>query len=186
MFPEYLGASWEALALVAVGTAGVYLALIVFSRAAGLRSFAQMTNFDMAATVAFGSIVATTATSTKVSLLQGVVALAVLFTVQGLVARVRRLRAGEWAADNGPLLLMSGTQVLSDNLAKAQMTRDDLRSKLRLAGVTRTEQVGAVVLESTGTVSVLTEGPEGPSIEPDLLSTVRGAERLASGAVSGT
>ncbi len=181
MFPSGLVAPWETLALVAVGTVGIYLTLIVFSRIAGLRSFAQMTNFDMAATVAFGSIIATTATSTSTSLLQGVVALAVLFTVQALIAQVRRRGVGERTADNRPLLLMSGAQVLSDNLARAQMTHNDLRSKLRLAGVTRIAQIRAVVLETTGEVSVLAADPENPPIDLDLFSSVEGWEWLADG-----
>lgn len=59
------------------------------------------------------------------------------------------------------------------------MTRDDLRSKLRLAGVSRIERVRAVVLESTGEVSVLTDDPEGRSIDMDLFKNVRGYECLA-------
>ena len=181
MFPEDLTASWETLLVVVVGTVGIYLALVMFSRAAGLRSFAQMTNFDMAATIAFGSIVATTAASTSTSLLQGVVALAVLFAAQSLIARLRRRKPVANAVDGGPLLLMSGTQVLRDNLARAQMTRNDLRSKLRLAGVTRFEQVCAVVLEATGEVSVLTAEPGDPPLDLDLMLSVEGREQLTSG-----
>lgn len=164
--------------LVAISAACVYLALVLFSRLAGLRSFAQMTNFDLAATVAFGSITATTAVSTKTSLVQGALALAVLFVMQGVMAQLRRYRAAQAAVDSHPLLLMSGSHVLPGNLARAQMTRNDLRSKLRLAGVTRFEQVGAVVLEATGEVSVLTQEPGGPAIDPDLFQRVQGREML--------
>lgn len=178
MFPdlpapwEALAPPWQTLALVAVSTTGVYLALIAFSRLAGLRSFAEMTNFDMAATVAFGSITATTAVTKSTSLLQGVVALGVLFAVQFVLAQLRRRRAGEMTLDSAPLLLMDGERVLEENLDTAQMTRSDLRAKLRLAGVTRYEQVGKVVLETTGTVSVVRADP---SMEPDLFASVRGS-----------
>lgn len=180
MFPGGLSASWETIGLVVASTVGAYLALVMFSRVAGLRSFAQMTNFDMAATVAFGSMVATTAVSTTVSLLQGAIGLVVLFVTQALIAQVRTRRLGMDGVDSRPRLLMSGTQILSDSLSRAQMTRDDLRAKLRLAGVTRYEQVAAVVLESTGEVSVLKVKPDGPHIDPDLLSRVEGRRWLAS------
>lgn len=175
-----LGTTWSTIALVVISTIGVYLALILFSRIAGLRSFAQMTNFDLAATIIFGSMSATTAVSTSTSLLQGVVALAVLFAVQALIAYLRRRQLVARAVDNRPLLLMDGTEVLTENLARARMTDDDLRSKLRGAGVVRAEQVAAVVLETTGTVSVLTVDEEGRSLDPALLESVRGAERLRS------
>ncbi|SNR74760.1 Protein of unknown function [Haloechinothrix alba] len=180
MFPEDLGSSFEPLAVVAVSSLAIYLALIAYSRLAGLRSFAQMTNFDLAATVAFGSITATTAVSTNTSLLQGLLALGVLFAVQALIARMRRYRPVEHAVDNRPMLLMCGSEVLAHNLAKAQMTRDDLNSKLRLAGVTRVEQVRAVVLEATGEVSVLTEVPDGRTLEPELFAGIAGEEWLTS------
>lgn len=180
MFPAELGASWGSLALVVVSTVGAYVAMIVFSRITGLRSFAQMTNFDIAATVMFGSIAATTAVTRSTPLLQGVVALAVLFAVQVLIARGRLARRVEAAVDNAPLLLMSGSTVLEDNLARARMTDGDLRSKLRLAGVTRTADVRAVVLETTGTVSVVTAGPDEPPIDLDLFAGIRGYEQLVA------
>lgn len=173
-----LGSSWNTVVMVVISTVAVYLALILFSRIAGLRSFAEMTNFDLAATVIFGSMAATTAVSTSTSLLQGVVALAVLFTAQALIAYVRRLKRVERAVDNRPLLLMDGTEVLTDNLARARMTDDDLRSKLRIAGVGRVEQVAAVVLETTGTISVLTVDQQGRHLDPTMLQSVRDADRL--------
>lgn len=173
-----LGASWQTLVVVAISTVGIYLALIVFTRIAGLRSFSEMSNFDMAATVAFGSMLATTALSSSTPLLVGVVGLAVLFAIQWLVAHARRRRGPERLVDSGPLLLMSGDNVMSQHLTIAQMTYSDLRAKLRQAGVTRYDQVGAVVLEVTGAVSVLVKDPDDAPMEPDLFASVRGREHL--------
>ncbi|GAB3460207.1 DUF421 domain-containing protein [Streptomonospora sediminis] len=173
---ERLGTSWEVLALVGVTAPIAYLALIAFSRVAGLRSFSQMTNFDLAATVAFGSMLATTVVNPDVSLLQGALALAVLFAVQAVVAKVRSRFRMERLLENRPLLLMSDSRTLAQNLSKARMTENDLRSKLRLAGVTNVEQVSAVVLETTGDVSVLLKNMDGRPMDPDILSSVRGAE----------
>lgn len=173
MLPEALDTSWKSLALVVLGTVVMYLVLILFSRLAGLRSFAQMTNFDMAATVAFGSMVATTAVSGTTPLVQGVLALAVLFSVQGVIAWLRGRRRWEGLVDNWPLLLMEGSTVLEESLSRAQLTRNDLLSKLRLAGVTDFDQVGAVVLEASGDVSVLLRGRDGSLPAPELLASVR-------------
>lgn len=172
MFPSALVPSWGSLAIVAVSTAGAYLGLIALSRIAGLRSFAQMTNFDVAATIAFGSIVATTSVSASVTLLQGLLALAVLFGAQGLIAHLRKHRGMERIADNRSLLLMRGTRELTTNLNQAQMTRNDLYAKLRLAGVTHLDQVEAVVLETTGEVSVLKTDPDGARLDPRMLTSV--------------
>ncbi|KGI81594.1 hypothetical protein IL38_10210 [Actinopolyspora erythraea] len=171
-----LHVSWQTLALVAVSTVSIYVSLIAFSRIAGLRSFSQMTNFDYAATVAFGSITATTAVSSEVSLLQGMFALAALFTTQSLLAYLRKHGRVERISDNRPLLLMDGPRELRENLDQAQMTRNDLYAKLRLAGITRLEQIEAVVLETTGEVSVLTVDPEGRPVDSRLLSSVDGPQ----------
>lgn len=180
MFANALGASWQTLVVVALTTVGIYLALIVFSRMAGLRSFSQMSNFDMAATVAFGSMMATTAVSSSTPLLVGVVGLGVLFAIQWLLAQLRRIRGPQRLVDSGPLLLMSGDRILTNHLSIAQMTYSDLRAKLRLAGVTRYDQVGAVVMEVTGSVSVLVQGSNDPPMDPDLFASVRGREHLFS------
>ncbi|MFB6098832.1 MAG: YetF domain-containing protein [Salinibacter sp.] len=55
---------------------------------------------------------------------------------------------------------MDGPEVLSDNLCRANMTEADLRAKLREANVTRLAQVRAVVMGSTGDVSVLHAHPD--------------------------
>lgn len=178
MFTSSLGASWQTLVVVAIATIAIYLVLVIFSRIVGLRSFSQMTNFDMAATIAFGSMMATTALSSDTPLVVGVVGLGALFAAQWAIAQVRRFRGAERVVDRAPLLLMTRGQVLSDHLTVAQMTHSDLRAKLRLAGVTRYDQVGAVILEATGDVSVLLQDTDDPPMDPDLFITVRGREQL--------
>jgi len=75
--------------------------------------------------------------------------------------------------DNQPLLLMDGPKVRSDNLRRANMTEADLRAKLREANVTQLEQVQAVVMESTGDVSVLHGPPDAGSPDEGLLRDVK-------------
>lgn len=177
MFITDLGASWDTLIVVVITTVGIYLALIAFSRLAGLRSFAQMTNFDLAATVAFGSLIATTSVG-DTPLAAGVVGLAVLFTIHWLLAQTRRYRRPERLLDNAPILLMSRGKHLPQQLAAAQMNRNDLRSKLRLAGVSRFDQVFAAILEVTGEVSVIRVAPDDELSEPELFAGVRGRDIL--------
>lgn len=172
MFLQQLGTSWETVVLVVLSAPVAYLALVAFSRVAGLRSFSQMTNFDLAATVAFGSMLATTIVNSNISLLQGMVAMGTLFGAQALVARTRLRNGLERVLDNRPLLLMRNSRILPENMRKAKVTKNDLVSKLRLAGVTRMDQVDAVVLETTGEVSVLRHTTDGRSTDPVLLASV--------------
>lgn len=170
----------RALWMVPLTGVGIYLTLLLCTRLAGLRSFAKASSFDFAITVAMGSLLASTILSRDPPMLQGVIALVVLFGIQYLISSLRRSSA--WMTklvDNTPLLLMAGPEVIGANLDRARMTREDLHSKLRLAGVTHPEQVLAVVMETTGDVSVLQTKDDGRPLDPELFSGVRGAERLA-------
>ncbi len=172
---ERLGTGGTSLGVVVVSTVGVYAVVVVLTRLAGPRSLAKMSGFDFAATVAVGSTLASTALG-SVSLAEGSAALAVLFGLQAVVAVLRRRGVLGGAIDSSPLLLMAGPEVLDDALRQARISREELYGQLRSAGVTRLEQVTAVVLETTGDLSVLTDAPP---IDAVLLDGVRGAERLS-------
>ena len=174
MLPEQLGAGWERLAVVVVSGLLVYASVIVLTRLAGARSLAKMSTFDFAATVAVGSTVASTATG-SVPLSVGVLALAVLFGLQYAIATLRRRDLLYGLVDNQPTLLMAGPEILEANLQHARVSREELWGQLRLAGVRHRQQVHAVVLETSGDVSVIRAGQP---IDEHLLDGVRGVEAL--------
>ncbi|WP_316015714.1 DUF421 domain-containing protein [Roseobacter sp. HKCCA0434] len=145
-------------------------ATILIVRIVGLRAFTKMSGFDFALTVATGSVLASALMSSDMSVWRGVGALAVIFAVQWLTARAR----ANWepvrqAIDNQPLLLMDGGTFLDDNLAASRVTRSDVIAKLREANVQHLGQVRAVVLESTGDVSVLHAEGDDADFDADLL-----------------
>ena len=135
-----------------------------------------MSSFDFSLTVALGTIIASTVIAKDPSLIVGAFALVVIYGIQFFVSSTRRLSSTvRWVVDNEPLLVMVGEEVLSEHLNKARMTEDDLRSKLRMAGITHPKQVLAVVFETTGDVSVLKTSDE---VTPWLFEDVRGTEHL--------
>lgn len=147
--------NWDSLFAIVISAAGIYTAVILFTRLAGKRSFSKMSSFDFAMTVAVGSLIATTVLSSSVSLWDGIIGLAAIYLLQISVALLRRFRIVKKAVDNSPLLLMEGENILQKNLKKARVSEDDLRSKLREANVLKLSQVRAVVFETTGDISVL-------------------------------
>jgi uncharacterized membrane protein YcaP (DUF421 family) len=166
---EQLGAGGTQLASAAIAALGIYLAVIVATRVSGLRSFTKMSAFDFAMTVAIGSLIATAA-SGQAPLAAVSVGVVTLYLAQFVVALLRRHSLLHGAVDNSPLLLMDGDRILDDNLGAARLTMDDLHSKLREANVLHYGQVRAVVLETTGEVSVLRGDEE---LDPALLRGVR-------------
>ena len=176
---SWVATTGTAALMVVLSALGIYATLILLTRLVGLRSFSKISSFDFAITVAMGSLIATVIVAEDPPLLQGVIGLATLFLIQTVVAMLRN-RSGvmERMVNNRPLLLMAGEEVLYENLERAHVTEKDLRAKLRAADVIHPSQVQAVVMETTGDISVLHANPEGPDLDPDLFTDVRDAERL--------
>ncbi|WP_347372780.1 YetF domain-containing protein [Aequorivita sp. Q41] len=165
-------ASPNSLILIVLSVLGIYVATIFFTRFAGKRSFSKMSSFDFAMTVAIGSIIASTALTQSISLLQGVVGLAIVYILQISVAMLRRYDFVQKLVDNTPLLLMDGEKILYQNLKKARVAETDLRSKLREANVLKLSEVRAVIFETTGDISVLHTKDTSVELENWLLKDV--------------
>jgi uncharacterized membrane protein YcaP (DUF421 family) len=178
---EWLGASLDILLLVAISTFGAYFWVIVLTRIAGLRSFAKMSAFDFTMTVAVGTLIASTAASREPQLLRAVVVLALLYGIQASIAYLRiRSQRMKNVVDNAPLLLMAGSEMIQENMRAARVAENDLWAKIREANVTNLSHLIGVVMESTGTISVLHAPPGSAPLNPRILSGVRGSGRLLS------
>ncbi len=171
---SWITTSYSAATIVLLTAIGVYIALIIFTRIAGLRSFSKMSSFDFAVTIAIGALAASVIIAPDPPLLQGLAAIASLYILQISTNYLRRRYdlVAKWI-DNEPLLLMQGSKILEKNLKKVRVSRKELRYKLREANVTRLSQVKAVVLESTGDVSVLHHANSDHDIDNELLKDVR-------------
>jgi|TARA_R110002012_G_scaffold321121_3_gene547660 uncharacterized membrane protein YcaP (DUF421 family) len=170
---KWFSTDMESLFAISVTALVIYIAVIVFTRIFGKRSFSKMSSFDFAMTVAVGSLIATTVLSKSVSLLEGVAGLFVVYLYQLTAALLRKWKPFRKAIDNEPLLLMDGPDILQDNLLKARVTEGDLRSKLREANVLDLSQVRAVVFETTGDIAVLHSNDEDRELSPWLLKDVK-------------
>lgn len=133
------------------------LAVIVAIRIVGLRSFSKMTAFDFVTTVAIGSLLAGAAAASKwPAFLQNVGAIAAILAVQFVLALLRRNSdKAQSAMSNDPVLLMQDGDWHEDALEATRIARSDVWAKLREANVCDLSRVRAVVLESTGDISVL-------------------------------
>jgi uncharacterized membrane protein YcaP (DUF421 family) len=173
---SWITAGRPSLLMILLTGVGIYVALLVLTRLTGLRSFSKMSSFDFAITVAIGSVIASTLLAARPSLAAGAFGLVVLYGMQWAVSKARRATPSvERIVDNEPLLVMAGAEVLSEHLDATRMTEDDLRSKLRQAGIAHPDQVLAVVFETTGDVSVI---PRDEPVAAWTFEDVRGAERL--------
>ncbi|PPK87141.1 uncharacterized protein DUF421 [Neolewinella xylanilytica] len=159
---NWLTAPWDVILKTIASAIAIFVIIIIYVRIAGLRTFAKMSSFDFASTIAIGTILASTLMNTDSSLLKGAVALGTILGFQQMYTALKiRSKAFADAAENDPVLLMDGSTILYDNLHRTNVSQSDLMAKLREANVLRMSQVMAVVLETTGDISVLhQEGSE--------------------------
>ena len=174
-------ASWSTIGLAALSTVAVLAAVITYTRLAGLRSFSKMSSFDFAVTVAIGTIMGSVALSGS-SLVVGLVVLGLFYLLQVSIALLRRHARFDKVVDNDPLVLMVGANMVAENLNRTRVTPNDIRSKLREANVYNYDDVKAVILESTGDISVI-HGEGG--IDLDIFTDVIEHERLAASVRAG-
>ncbi len=147
--------------------------MVLLVRLVGLRSFSKMTSFDFVMTIAMGSMVASASQSQEwPKFLQTMAAMAALFVVQFAAAKLRG--ASNTAANliqNEPVVLVRDGVVLDQALKQTRVSKDDLFAKMRAANVLSLDQVRAVVLETTGDVSVI----HGEKLDENLLRGVQPA-----------
>ena len=168
MIENWLSTSWTEVWLVLVSAIAIVLTLVAVIRIVGLRSLSKMSSFDFAVTIALGSVLGGVAASST-SLLNGMIAVVALLATQTTIALLRqRTSAGE-IVDNTPMLLMRDGEFIEAAMRRTRVTRSDVIAKLREANAIHLDRVHAVVLESTGDVSVLHgDGPVDDLLLDDL------------------
>ena len=166
---EQFGTTWADAASVGLATVVVYLAFVLHVRVLGQRTLASMTSFDVGVVLALGSVMGRTVLLETPTLAGGLVAMVVLFAAQLLFAVVRRNRRADRLLNRPPLLLLAQGRPLPENLVRGKVSEDELRQRLRLAGVVSLSEVQAVVLERNGAISVLRGGPLSPMLVEDVV-----------------
>ncbi|WP_201767102.1 DUF421 domain-containing protein [Novipirellula maiorica] len=135
-----------------------YISLVVLLRISGKRTLSKMNAFDLVVTVAFGSTLASILTSSQVSLVQGVLALGLLVLLQ-LINTFLAVRYPKYQAviKAQPTLIFFQGQFLVDAMREQRVSRDEVLAAMRQQGVAEPSDVDAVVIETEGSLSVMTK-----------------------------
>ncbi|MBP1839489.1 DUF421 domain-containing protein [Formosa algae] len=142
---------------------GIYTIIIILTRVFGLRTFAKMSSFDFASTIAMGSVLASVILNSNYSLVKGAIALATIIGFQTLFSfLVRKSGFLKTLFTNKPQIIMWNGKILHRKLKSCNVSEDDLIAKLREANVHDFSDVKAVIFESTGDVSVIHNSEQKP------------------------
>ncbi len=150
--------TWKEAAAVIITSAGMYGSVLLMLRLAGRRILAALSAYDLAAGIGIGAITGRAILGYTPSLPAGVIGFATLLGLHCGTRALARAEAVGRILDSGPVLVMRDGELIPDALRRAKLSEDDLRAALRRASIGRYADVGAAVVERTGTISVLRQG----------------------------
>jgi uncharacterized membrane protein YcaP (DUF421 family) len=147
---------WNALAIVAVRSAIIYVVLLVGLRLFGKREVGQFTLFDLVLVLLVANAVQPAMTGPDTSLLGGFVIVAVLLIINRVIAYLRL--HSFWARkliEGTPTIIAQRGEWVSGALLREGLDQDDAQMALREHGIDDVSQVGLAVLETDGSISVV-------------------------------
>ncbi|AQU80568.1 MULTISPECIES: YetF domain-containing protein [Planococcus] len=133
-----------------------YVGLIILLRASGKRTLTKLNAFDLVVTVALGSTLATILLDSSISLLEGMTAFALLIFLQYLLTFFSV--HSKWVNNvikSEPRLLFLDGSFLRKAMKKERIKEMEILQAIRNTGFGSTEKVKAVVLETDGSLSVI-------------------------------
>lgn len=160
--------SWNAaLHTLIVGTL-CYFGLILWLRVAGNRTLSKWNAFDFIVTIAFGSILASALLLGSTSFVQAMVGIGLLVGLQYLLTWLSvRTDQVQFLIKAEPALLLFEGAMIDVTMKKERIAEGEVLAAIRLQGHSRVEDIGAVVLETNGSFSVI------PNVDPHRASALK-------------
>lgn len=143
--------SWASMARVVFGGVLAYAALVFLLRLSGKRTLSKLNAFDLVVTVALGSTLATVLLSKEVALADGLAAFCVLVFGQYAISALSvRFRFVNQLVKSEPRVLLLRGELNEKAMRDERVTREEIESVVRGAGLSSLSDAAAVILETDG------------------------------------
>ena len=134
-----------------------YISVIAFLRFSGKRTLAKWNSFDFVVTIALGSVLASSLLSTSDRFGKGILAFALLVLLQYIITWISvRSSIIQKLIKAEPALLLYRGEMKHNVMRKERIAEGEILAALRANGVSAVEDADAVVLETDGSFSVIT------------------------------
>jgi len=147
----------------------LYSVLIVVMRVLGKRQLGEFQPYEFALTILLAEIIADPISSVSTPLLHGLLPVAAVVVVQGVLSiacmksdRIRAVVSGK------PTLVVSRGRIDRRELDRLCLSLADLLEGLRSAGYLNPAEVGTAVVEANGSISAFAAGPNRPATAQEL------------------
>jgi uncharacterized membrane protein YcaP (DUF421 family) len=146
---------------VAARTAIVYIALLLGFRLAGKREMGQMTPFDLVVILLIANAVQNAMVGPDTSVLGGLIAAAVLLTGNYALAAARdRVPWLRRAIEGEPTLLVRDGKFDHESMRREDVDEEEVMMAMREHGINDVKDVRLAVLETDGSISIVTDSSE--------------------------
>ncbi|MFN4296294.1 MAG: DUF421 domain-containing protein [Brevundimonas sp.] len=153
--PDAIFNGWDGILRILLIAPAAYVSLILILRMSGKRTLAKLNAFDFIITIAIGSTLASVITSSTLSLVDGIVALALLVGMQFIVTAASvHLPWVDDIVKAEPTLLVRKGELLGRAMRRQRITRDEIEAAIRQSGGRGLDDADAVFLETDGSLAV--------------------------------
>ena len=149
----------------------MFFALYLLVRVMGKRELAQMTPFELIVLVVFGDLIQQGVTHNDFSLTGAILAISTM-GFWALAMSWATFVSPKAAAilDGEPRVIVRDGEVVRENLRRDRLTRSEILSEMRLAGIARLSDVAWAILEPQGKMSFIKREAAGGDHSPQMSS----------------
>jgi uncharacterized membrane protein YcaP (DUF421 family) len=134
----------------------IFFALYLLVRVMGKRELAQLTPFELIVLVVFGDLVQQGVTHNDFSVTGAILAITTMgFWALALSWITFRSRRAESLLDGEPRVIVRDGEIVTANLRRDRLTRAEILSEMRLAGIAHLSDVAWGILEPRGKMSFI-------------------------------
>ncbi|MEC3883364.1 DUF421 domain-containing protein [Halobacillus sp. HZG1] len=146
-----------------------FFTLLILTRIMGRKEISQMTFFNFVSAISIGTLGASLAIDSTLSVRNGLIALAVwsAFTILMGLLDIKSKNARK-TLEGQPIIIIRNGQILENEMRKTRLDTDELNLLLRKKNVFSVGDVDYAIFETDGTLSVLKKQGKRPATKDDV------------------
>lgn len=166
--------AWR-IPIVIASAVGIYVIFLILVRLFGVRILGSLSSFDAVVIIMFGAVAGRVIIGHPPTVAAGAIGLFTLMIMEAVFGAAQHLRGVRRTLAAPPVVIFAHGTPLLDAMRREHISEDNVHSAIRAAGIATRADVQAVILEPTGSLSVIRTGQ---NIEPALLDGVEGAGHI--------
>jgi uncharacterized membrane protein YcaP (DUF421 family) len=146
---------------IALRAAVIFATLYLLVRLMGKRELGQMTPFELIVLIVIGDLIQQGVTQNDFSLTGAIIAVSTIAFLALLMSWASYLwPSAERLLEGEPRVIVRDGEVLTANLRRNRLTRSEIESEMRLAGIGHMDDVAWAILEPRGKISFIQRSSE--------------------------